>query len=62
MMHKITKIAVGNVIQKINAVFLGLDCEYFVLQFLLWATITSAASYLFTNNNIRKKSDVIWQL
>ena len=30
MMHNITKIAVGNVIQKIKAVFLGLDCEYFV--------------------------------
>ena len=35
MIHKITKIAVGNVIQKIKAVFLGLDGQYFVFEFLL---------------------------
>ena len=35
MMHKITKTAAGNVIQRIKAVFLGLDCEYFVSEFLL---------------------------
>ena len=34
-MHKISKIAVGNVIQKIKAVFLGLDCDYLVFEFLL---------------------------
>ena len=35
MMHKITKIAVGNVIQRIKAVFVGTDYGYFVSEFLL---------------------------
>ena len=58
MMHKSSR-SWNHVIQKIKAVFLELDCEYF--EFLLQATITSAASYLFTNN-IREKSDVTWQI
>ena len=44
-----------HVVQKIKAILLELDCEYF--EFLLQATNTSAASYLFRNNNNRKSDE-----
>ena len=59
MKHKSPRLQLETCSSKDKAVFLELDCEYF--EFLLLATIASAASYLFRNSNIRK-SDVIWQV